>query len=99
MRAAPIYGQKSFGFSPATARYRYVLVTAIGESERKGPQMANTIFDTDFRPDDEVLLYEGSRLHWGGKVGDMTESDKEDYDVATWFLLDKVEGYKALFVR
>lgn len=29
----------------------------------------------------------------------MTESDKEDYDVATWFLLDKIEEYKALFVR
>lgn len=61
--------------------------------------MANTIFDTDFQPDDEVLLYEGSRFHWSGKVGDMTESDKEYYDVATWFLLDKVEDYKALFVR
>lgn len=29
----------------------------------------------------------------------MTESDKEDYDVATWFPLDKIEEYKALFVR
>lgn len=28
--------------------------------------MANTIFDTDFQPDDEVLLYEGSRFHWSG---------------------------------
>ena len=61
--------------------------------------MTNTIFDTDFQPDDEVLLYDGSQYHWSGKVGDMTESDKEDYDVATWFLLDKVEDYKALFVR
>lgn len=62
--------------------------------------MANTIFDTDFQPNDEVLLYEGPRFHWSGKVGDMEESDKEDYDVATWFLLDEVqEDYKALFVR
>lgn len=62
--------------------------------------MANTIFDTDFQPDDEVLLYEGSQFHWSGKVGDMTESDKEEYDVTTWFLLDEMhEGYKALFVR
>lgn len=61
--------------------------------------MANTIFDTDFQPDDEVLLYDGLQFHWSGKVGDMTESDKEDYDVATWFLLDKVEDHKALFVR
>lgn len=30
----------------------------------------------------------------------MEEYDKEDYDVATWFLLDEVqEDYKALFVR
>lgn len=29
----------------------------------------------------------------------MTESDKKDYDVSTWFLLDKIEDYKALFVR
>lgn len=62
--------------------------------------MAETIFDTDFQPDDEVLLYEGSRFHWCGKVGDMTESDKKEYDVPTWFLLDEVhETYKALFVR
>lgn len=62
--------------------------------------MTETIFDTDFQPDDEVLLYEGSRFHWRGKVGDMTESDKEDYDVLTWFCLDVMrEGYKALFVK
>lgn len=62
--------------------------------------MANTIFDTDFQPDDEVILYEGSRFHWSGKVGDMTESDKKCYDVNTWFRLDEMrEGYKALFVR
>lgn len=61
--------------------------------------MAETIFDTDFKPEDKVLLYEGTRFHWSGKVGDMTEYDKEEYDVTTWFLLDKVEGYNALFVR
>ncbi len=61
--------------------------------------MAETIFDTDFQPEDEVLLYDGSRFHWSGKVGDMTESDKETYDVTTWFLLNASEGYKALFVR
>lgn len=63
--------------------------------------MADTIFDSDeFQPDDEVLLYEGTRFYWSGKVGDMTESDKEDYGVPTWFLLDEMrEGYKALFVR
>lgn len=63
--------------------------------------MTDTIFDSDeFQPDDEVLLYEGTRFYWSGKVGDMTESDKEDYDVPTWFLLDEThEGFKALFVR
>lgn len=62
--------------------------------------MANTIFDTDFQPDDEVLLYDGPRFHWGGKVGDMTESDKKVYDVNTWLPLDEMrEGYKALFVK
>ena len=62
--------------------------------------MAQTIFDTDFQPDDEVLLYDGSQFHWGGQVGDMAESDKEEYDVSTWFRLDEMrEGYKALFVR
>lgn len=63
--------------------------------------MAYTIFDCDeFQPDDEVLLYDGTRFYWSGRVGDMTESDKEDYDVPTWFLLDEMrEGYKELFVR
>lgn len=61
--------------------------------------MAMTIFDTDFQPDDEVLLYEGSQFHWSGKVRDMTESDKKEYDVTTWFLLDESEGCKALFVK
>lgn len=61
--------------------------------------MAQTIFDTDFEPEDEVLLYDGSRFHWSGKVNDMTEADKMDYDVSTWFLLDAIEGFKALFVR
>ena len=66
----------------------------------KGTTMAQTIFDTDFQPDDGVLLYDGSRFHWSGKVGDMTESDKKCYDVNTWFRLDEMrEGYKALFVR
>ncbi len=75
-------------------------VSARVESERNEPQMAKTIFDTDFHPEDEVLLYEGSRFHWSGYVGDMTESDREEYDVSTWFLLDEMrEGYKALFVR
>jgi hypothetical protein len=62
--------------------------------------MANTIFDTGFQPDDEVLLYDGSQFHWSGKVGDMTESDKKDYDVNTWFRLDEMrEGCKVLFVK
>jgi hypothetical protein len=62
--------------------------------------MANTIFDTDLQPDDEVLLYDGSQFHWSGKVGDMTESDKKDYDVNTWLRLDEMrEGYKVLFVK
>lgn len=62
--------------------------------------MADTIFDTDFQSNDEVLLYEGSQFHWSGKVGDMTESDKKDYDVNTWFRLDEMrEGYKVLFVK
>lgn len=62
--------------------------------------MANTIFDTDFQPGDQVLLYEGSRFHWSGYVGEMTETDKEEYDGSTRFLLDEIhEGYKALFVR
>lgn len=30
----------------------------------------------------------------------MTESDKKDYDVNTWFRLDEMrEGYKVLFVK
>lgn len=62
--------------------------------------MANTVFDTDFQPDDEVLPYDGPRFHWSGKVGDMTESDKGDCDVTTRFPLDEMrEGYKALFAR
>ena len=36
--------EKSFRVSPATARYRYILVTAIGESGRKEPQMKVTTF-------------------------------------------------------
>lgn len=61
--------------------------------------MAMTIFDTDFDPKDKVLLYDGSEFYWDGEVGDMTEADKAEYNVTTWFLLDKVEGYKALFVK
>lgn len=29
----------------------------------------------------------------------MTESDKGEYDVSTRFLLDAIEGYRALFAR
>jgi len=75
-----------------------ILVVA-SKNTMKGDAMGTTIFDTDFQPEDEVLLYDGSRFHWSGKVKDMTEADKMDYDVSTWFLLDAIEGFKALFVR
>ena len=61
--------------------------------------MANTVFDTDFQPDDEVPLHDGPRFHWSGKAGDMTESDREGCDVATRFLLDKIEECRAPFAR
>ena len=57
-----------------------------------------TIFDTDFADDDEVVLYRGTDFAWSGKVGDMTEELKREFDVSTWFLLDQsVEEFKALF--
>lgn len=58
-----------------------------------------TIFDTDFAGDEEVVLYRGAEFAWSGKVGDMTEELKREFDVATWFFLDQsVEEFKALFV-
>lgn len=58
-----------------------------------------TIFDTDFADDEEVVLYRGADFAWSGKVGDMTEELKREFDVSTWFLLDQsVEEFKALFV-
>lgn len=58
-----------------------------------------TIFDTDFADDEEVVLYRGTEFAWSGKVGDMTEELKREFDVSTWFLLDQsVEEFKALFV-
>lgn len=58
-----------------------------------------TIFDTDFKDDVEVVLYRGAEFAWSGKVGDMTEELKREFDVSTWFLLDQsVEEFKALFV-
>lgn len=58
-----------------------------------------TIFDTDFADDEEVVLYRGKDFAWSGKVGDMTEELKREFDVSTWFLLDqRVEEFKALFV-
>ena len=58
-----------------------------------------TIFDTDFEDDEEVVLYRGTGFAWSGKVGDMTEELKREFDVSTWFILDQsVEEFKALFV-
>jgi hypothetical protein len=58
-----------------------------------------TIFDTDFSDDEEVVLYRGTKFAWSGKVGDMTEELKREFDVSTWVLLDQsVEEFKALFV-
>lgn len=58
-----------------------------------------TIFDTDFSDDEEVVLYRGTKFAWSGKVRDMTEELKCEFDVSTWFLLDQsAEGFKALFV-
>lgn len=58
-----------------------------------------TIFDTDFADDEEVVLYRGTDFAWSGKVGDMTEELKREFDVSTWFILDqRVEEFKALFV-
>ena len=58
-----------------------------------------TIFDTDFLDNEEVVLYRGADFAWSGKVGDMTEELKREFDVSTWFLLDQsVEEFKALFV-
>ena len=57
------------------------------------------VFDADFQPDDAVPLYEGSRFHWNGKVGDMTESDKKEHGATTRSLLDESEGCKALLAK
>ena len=68
---------------------------------REGGKAGNmkTIFDTDFKEDEEVVLYRGAEFAWSGKVGDMTEELKREFDVSTWFLLDQsVEEFKALFV-
>lgn len=58
-----------------------------------------TIFDTDFQPDDRVILYDDSEGYWRGRVDEMTEADKRYFNASDFFLLDKSEGYKALFIR
>lgn len=58
-----------------------------------------TIFDTDFSDDEEVVLYRGAEFAWSGKVGDMTEELKREFDVSTWFRLDqRIEEFKALVI-
>lgn len=58
-----------------------------------------TIFDTDFADDDEVVLHRGAEFAWSGKVGDMTEELKREFDVSTRFRLDqRIEEFKALVV-
>lgn len=60
--------------------------------------MRSTIFDTDFYPEDKVLLYDGGCLYWKGLVRDLSEADKQEFASANWFLLDEVEEAKAIFV-
>lgn len=58
-----------------------------------------TVFDTDFADDDGVVLYRGTDFAWSGRVGDMTEELKREFDASTRFRLDqRVKGLKALFV-
>lgn len=57
-----------------------------------------TIFDTDFDPDDKVLLYVGDRYVWGGRVKDMSGVMKLRFGSATWFNLARCEQYDALFI-
>lgn len=55
-----------------------------------------TIFDTDFSDGDEVVPYRGAEFAWSGKVGDMTEELKREFDVSTRFRLDqRIEEFKA----
>lgn len=56
-----------------------------------------TICDTDFEDGDEAVPYRGTDFAWSGKVDDMTEEPKREFDVSAWFLLDhSVEESKAL---
>lgn len=57
-----------------------------------------TIFDTDFQPDDSVLVYVGGRFTYEGTVEDMPEDLRTACDGYTWHLLAPVEGVKAVFI-
>lgn len=68
-------------------------------AERQESMSKPTIFDTDFADDERVVLYRGADFEWSGRVGDMSDELKREFDVSTWFLLDQsVEEFKALFV-
>lgn len=70
-----------------------------GRAERQESMNETTIFDTDFADDEMVVLYRGADFEWSGRVGDMSDELKREFDVSTWFLLDqRVEEFKALFV-
>lgn len=49
--------------------------------------MAQTIFDTDFQPDDGVLLYDGSRFHWGGQIPHPLSPEVNIGDIILFFVV------------
>lgn len=72
----------------------------IGKIERKEMLMANTIFDTDFAPDNKIIVYRCGEQIYYGEVGGMTDVEKCDYEDYDFYLLDEAveDGYKAVFI-
>lgn len=59
----------------------------------------HTIFDTDFQPDDFIIVYEGGEIVYDLSVGDMTNDLKKAYNGYMWYFLDSsLEGAKAIFI-
>lgn len=57
-----------------------------------------TIFDTDFQSEDSIIVYEGGKFVYEGVIADMPEDLKAAWLGFTWYLLDPVEGARAVFI-
>ena len=60
--------------------------------------MHTTVFDSDFRQEDFILIYESGDLVFDGQVCELTPESRRHFDGADWYLLDSLELHTAIFV-